>query len=438
MSNPKGQEFMKDSLPKTEFFPQKKSEHFSLQIRDGLLLLFVNFLFLYFLGRYYPGGVLPWVFGLLFGFVLQRSRFCFAASFRDIFLIGNTILTRAVILGLAVTSTGFLLLEYFTPGQELLFTMAKVRPVGLFTVIGALLFGFGMVIAGGCVSGMLMRMGEGYLMQWVCMLGFLVGSAFGAWQLGWWMERFVLKSPAVFLPHILGWSGAIILQLILLSTLFVLAFVYEKGWTSFYTMLKNPFAGKPPIKILEWLNSLKGKNFYMLMFKIPWPYYAGSIILAFLNFTLFAVWGAPWSITGGITYFAAWLSTLLGFSPEKWAFFQKVKLLEGNYVLFSQVQIEYFKFPLVYHFMAIIIGSLLASLLAGEFRLRKWRSGRFIVSALLGGFLMGYGSRLALGCNIGAFFSAIPSLSLHGWVFGFFTLAGSFLGGKVLLKYLIT
>ena len=31
---------------------------------------------------------------------------------------------------------------------------------------------------------------------------------------------------------------------------------------------------------------------------------------------------------------------------------------------------------------------------------------------------MGYGARLAMGCNIGGFFSAIPSLALNGWVFG--------------------
>ena len=87
--------------------------------------------------------------------------------------------------------------------------------------------------------------------------------------------------------------------------------------------------------------------------------------------------------------------------------------------------------------MAIIAGSLLASLAAGEFRLRKWKSGRFVIAALVGGFLMGYGARLALGCNIGAFFSAIPSFSVHGWVFGIFTLLGAYVGGKVLLRFLV-
>ena len=87
--------------------------------------------------------------------------------------------------------------------------------------------------------------------------------------------------------------------------------------------------------------------------------------------------------------------------------------------------------------MAIIMGALIASLLAGEFRIRKWRSNRFVLAALAGGMLMGYGARIALGCNIGAYFSAIPSFSLHGWVFGVFIIAGAYLGGKLLLRFLV-
>ena len=429
---------LKASAPRIEFIISKKKGLLSLQVYIGLLVLSGNFVFLYFLGNSFSQGVVPWVFGLLFGFVLQRSRFCFAAAFRDIFLLRNTILTRAVLLGIVVASAGFLILEYLSFGEELLFTAAKVRPVGVFTIVGALLFGFGMVIAGGCASGMLMRMGEGYLMQWVCMGGFLVGSAFGAWQLGWWMERFILKSQAVFLPHLLGWPAAIGVHFTLLFALFLGALIYEKGLSGIPLLLrrKNSSGKKSRGHILSCLGAKKWEKIYLFIFKKPWPYYAGGVVLGLLNVMLLALWGSPWSLTSGIAYFAGWLSALAGFSPQKWAFFQTVEFLEGNYVYFLQ-EIDYFKFPLVYHFWAIVMGSFLAALFAGEFRLRMWRSGRYVAAALLGGFLMGYGSRLALGCNIGAFFSAVPSLSLHGWLFGFFTLIGSFLGGKALLKYFI-
>ncbi len=50
---------------------------------------------------------------------------------------------------------------------------------------------------------------------------------------------------------------------------------------------------------------------------------------------------------------------------------------------------------------------------------------------------MGYGTRLAVGCNIGAFFSGIPSFSLHAWVFGIFVMLGTWVGVKILVKFFI-
>ena len=54
---------------------------------------------------------------------------------------------------------------------------------------------------------------------------------------------------------------------------------------------------------------------------------------------------------------------------------------------------------------------------------------------MLGGLLMGYGARLAGGCNIGALFSGVASLSLSGWVFAAFLLIGAWIGSKLLAKF---
>jgi uncharacterized membrane protein YedE/YeeE len=48
---------------------------------------------------------------------------------------------------------------------------------------------------------------------------------------------------------------------------------------------------------------------------------------------------------------------------------------------------------------------------------------------------MGYGARIAFGCNIGALFSGIASLSLSGWVFAAFMFVGAIIGSKLLVKY---
>lgn len=50
---------------------------------------------------------------------------------------------------------------------------------------------------------------------------------------------------------------------------------------------------------------------------------------------------------------------------------------------------------------------------------------------------MGYGARLAMGCNIGAFISAIPFFSLHGWLFMLCSFLGAYVGSKVLLFYMV-
>jgi uncharacterized membrane protein YedE/YeeE len=83
------------------------------------------------------------------------------------------------------------------------------------------------------------------------------------------------------------------------------------------------------------------------------------------------------------------------------------------------------------------IGAFLASLLATEFRIRKIKFRKQVIGAILGGLLMGYGARMANGCNIGAFYGGIASLSLSGWVFGIFLFVGSVVGSIILIKYLM-
>ena len=70
-----------------------------------------------------------------------------------------------------------------------------------------------------------------------------------------------------------------------------------------------------------------------------------------------------------------------------------------------------------------------------KFKFKKIKSIRQVVAAIAGGLLMGYGARLAGGCNVGALFSGIASLSLSGWVFAAFLLVGAWIGSKLLAKF---
>ena len=76
----------------------------------------------------------------------------------------------------------------------------------------------------------------------------------------------------------------------------------------------------------------------------------------------------------------------------------------------------------------IVLGALLAALLAGRFA-PVWRiPARSLAAAVVGGLLLGYGARIAYGCNIGAYFSGIASGSLHGWLWLPCAFAGNVLG----------
>lgn len=170
-----------------------------------------------------------WMTGGIFGFILQKSRFCFTASMRDPVITGSTSVTRAVLIAFAVTTIMFAAIQFSAvsaglpmPGQS------YIVPISLATVIGAFLFGIGMVIAGGCASGTLMRVGEGFFMQMLSLLFFVIGSLIGAAHFGWWKENFIVHGPKIFLPDVFGWTGAVVIQLLVILCLYRAAMLWEQ------------------------------------------------------------------------------------------------------------------------------------------------------------------------------------------------------------------
>lgn len=194
------------------------------QIPLGFVVLLIVIIIGFLLSNISTKLGLFWITGICFGFALQKSRFCFAASMRDPHLIGSTSLTKAVLIAFAITTIVFTAIKFGSysnglpiPGQD------YVTPVNFATVIGAFMFGIGMVIAGGCTSGTLMRVGEGFLIQVLTLFFFIIGSLWGAHDFGWWKLNFILKGKTIFLPDLFGWFGAVILQLLLIAALYILA-----------------------------------------------------------------------------------------------------------------------------------------------------------------------------------------------------------------------
>ncbi len=199
---------------------KKRKNQIPLGILFFLILVAVGF----WLNSRGSNLVLFWIIGLGFGFVLQRARFCFTASMRDPYLTGSVTLTKAVLIAFALTSIGFTAIKYGAfanglpiPGQS------YVAPISFATAFGAFIFGIGMVIAGGCASGTLMRVGEGFWMQVLSLFFFVVGSLWGAHDYGWWDINFISKGPEVFLPDYLGWIGGLAANLLIIAVVYVIA-----------------------------------------------------------------------------------------------------------------------------------------------------------------------------------------------------------------------
>ncbi|MHA1506022.1 MAG: YeeE/YedE thiosulfate transporter family protein [Candidatus Asgardarchaeia archaeon] len=188
----------------------------------GLILLTLIFIII---GNTYVGLIelgIFLLFGIAYGIVLERSRFCFASSLRDLFITKNTRLARGVAIGILVATIGFSILMMSGIRNP------KVLPVGLHTLIGGILFGFGMVLAGGCASGTLFRIGEGYVTLWFALMGTLTGMILLAatWPLLW--NNYIQYQPKIWLVDYLGWSGAIALTISLILIYYAIATLWER------------------------------------------------------------------------------------------------------------------------------------------------------------------------------------------------------------------
>lgn len=363
-----------------------------------------------------------WLFGLAFGFVLQKSRFCFTSAFRDLFLLRHGRVMKGLLVGLAAATVGFaLIMSNLVPNPQLgiLPPEAHISPLGLNIVIGGLLFGVGMVLAGGCVSGSIYRMGEGYVASWVAFIGIAAGLLTASYTWNWWWRFQISRAPRLWLPAWFGHGGAVVVTLASLGLLYLLVLWWEsRGGLVMPDFKPEREAGDTfAEKLSASLRSVCVDS---------WSATRGGLTLGVLNVFLYISYH-PWGITGEISRwsngFANWLG--IGTGP-----LEGTDTLAGCVVSSGGGLLNHMLFLVT----GMVVGSLIAALLAGEFKIRIPRNRTRYVQASGGGLLMGYGAGIAMGCTIGAFFSAIPSLAVNGWVFGGMLAAGAFLGTHIIQR----
>ncbi len=178
-------------------------------IAGGLLLLGLLALpFGYHAVGYTPQGIYL-LFGVAFGVIFQRSRFCLVRAFREPFLTGEAEHTRAAALAVAVSLLGFSVLKFTDLKDATSWVFPGFWQGGL---VGGAVFGVGMILAGGCGAGSIWRAGEGHVKLWVSVLGFSLGASLAREAVirGALRERL---GTAVFLPGVMGWGPALLLVL---------------------------------------------------------------------------------------------------------------------------------------------------------------------------------------------------------------------------------
>lgn len=360
--------------------------------------------------------------GLALGFVMQRSRFCFTAAFRDLFMLKSGRNMKGVIVGMAVATVGFgLIMANLLPNPALgpIAPEAHANPVGLALVLGGLLFGVGMVAAGGCTSGSLYRMGEGYAASWVAFAGILGGLGIASHTWNWWWRTSIRLAPVIWFPRVLGYSGAILATLAGLLGAYLLILWIESG--------VPPAAAETPRPTVEKGFAARVGDLYATVFQRGWPAMTGGVLLGIISVFLYTA-HMPWRIVGEYARWANGLLTLAGLGPGRLLGTEELAgcaLRSGGGVLTHGLLLN----------VGLFGGSLISALLAHEFKPRFPRNKVRYAQSLGGGLLMGYGAGLAMGCTVGAFFSAIPSLALNGWVFGVALAGGAYLGTHA-LRYL--
>ncbi len=339
--------------------------------------------------------------GMGLGISLYHAAFGFTGAYRRAILERDISGVGAQILMLAAAMLLFapILAEGRVFGHGV---GGAVAPVSTSMALGAFIFGIGMQLGGSCASGTLFASGGGNARTILVLAFFCLGAFWGSLDMHMW-SRLPSLGP-VSLAGEFGWTVALSVQLA------VLALIYGG------LRLLGGRNKRPPWRQdgFGWRNLLQG----------PWPLILGAGMLALLNWATLLIAGHPWTITWAFSLWAVKAAVLAGWDPASSPFwsgaFQQGALARPLLADTTSVMN-----------IGIILGALVAGSLAGKVApgpAIRWPS---LAAAVIGGLAMGYGARLAYGCNIGAFFSGVASTSLHGWVWILCAIPGNVIGARL-------
>lgn len=378
--------------------------------------------------------------GIGFGYALTRAFMGFAGSVNRPYRTGSSKLMRILMwmfLGTAAVSVAFLY------GVDATTYDLWVNPINFGLILGGLFFGFGMTFSSCCASGVLTDLVTGLPRAIITLLFFAFGVFIGfpvqktaSWVTDSWFSSVTGEqlSGGVYFPDWFMWDGmsgylgSIILTAILAAIVIYLSRKYEDKQKA-----KGTFTGvgseieqdsivesEKPFKLLS-------SETYEQVFIRPWKMRTGAIVITVVFSVLMGATKAGW---GASTIYGFWFGKVLmvfGVSSESLASFTHFSTGFFETSIFAN--------PVSVQNIGIVLGTLITLLLAGTFKVTflseiKIKPKEILLFAM-GGLFMGFGTRLANGCNVGALYTPIANFSLSGWIFLVFLVAGGIIGNKV-------
>jgi uncharacterized membrane protein YedE/YeeE len=354
--------------------------------------------------------------GIVAGFIMHRSDFCVAGMFRDLFLFRRPGNLYSLLLLIVCSMILFDAARQF--GLLPNYPFPNLAPPSLTNFAGGLLFGIGMVLAGGCVVGVLYKMGSGSLLGATAVAGLIIGNGIYAEIHPWWSALAQISAflpGKITLPQALDVDPSIILlPLAIIPLILFFRLALNSRWHR-----QSPVEG----------------------YLQPWQ---AAIYLALLGTLSFILVGMPFGVSIAYAKMAAFLE--LPFAPDhvaSLALYQTVNLQYTAPISNLSIQggpgpamdaIAAIQFPLV---AGIVLGAFISALLLREFRIRYRVPLHQYISAFLGGIILGLGSRMTPGCNIWHLFGGLPILVMQSILFLAGILPGAWLGSLLLTRFVL-
>ncbi|GAA1399063.1 YeeE/YedE family protein [Luteococcus peritonei] len=325
--------------------------------------------------------------GIIFGFVLQRGRFCVTGAFRDVWIAHKTRWLVAFLITIAVQSVGVAILQS-TGVIQLSFSPLPWLAV----VVGSLIFGVSIVAAGGCATGTWYRAGEGLVGSWIALAGYALAAAmmkFGALkQLNTTLREVTV--PVTTIHDSLGISAWVLVALLVA----IVAVLVRRELKRSTAMAALP---------------AQRTGLSHLLFEKRWHPFVTAVIIGLIAIAAYPLSFASGRESGlGITTPSANLTA--------W-------LVTGN-----PDRIDWGVFLVV----GILVGSFIAAKASGEFKVRV-PDATIVLRSLGGGLGMGVGAAWAGGCTIGNSMVESSQFTYQGWLAFAFTLLGVGIGSRIFL-----